>query len=65
MENIDDIYNYDFSHNFDLFGARWYEDELEEYYNMDLDEKVSIEEILKLDYVHVLSSGLIITWKYY
>lgn len=63
-ENVKDINNFDYVKAYEYYGARWEEQELLNNYNEDAENEISLEELLKKDFVHVLSSGQIITWNY-
>jgi hypothetical protein len=63
-ENVTEPENYDFSRAYDDKGARWNEEEVVNYVNMESDEKLSLEDIMKWPNFYRLTSGLIVSWNY-
>ena len=63
-ENVKDVENFDFVKAYEYYGARWEKQELLDNYNEDSEKEISLDEVLKKNFVHILSSGQIITWNY-
>lgn len=63
-EGVENTDSYNFSESYTLHGARWDREEIVQYMNAGLEDKLDIEDILNFDYVYELTSGLIITWRY-